>query len=432
MNAFVQLASQLINSETGGLVYHLILTFSIAGALLTCLNFWNRKAIEWRRLLLGLGLLLLLQISLFAVSALAWQRLVDPIKWLLLLERTTSIIGIIIIVWLWVFPRLSRSADTATLLVGFLVITLAILAGVWWANADPAAVLGNTWVGWGSCIVGMGIIGAGIVFLIRRKPASWEIGLSMLFVLFAGFLFQLVLTITSGDFTTAIRLAELAAYPLLLVLPQRFLVASPALASNRVPGESKNRNELLEQAVASPDLVTAYEKSVGDLASAMQAEICLLFTLTDDTKMLEVRASIDQRNSQPVSITELEAASFPLIVSAMQQGRPLRLPASSNTQDMLKLIQLLQLDTAGHLLLLPSQSAGLPALGAAFLSPLSRRNWSQQDVEIGTGLILPLARFLQQSEHMFRMNNRLITTRWCSPIRKFADIGGSRHTIEGA
>ncbi len=54
MTVFIELASQLLTSEIGSLVYYLVLVFSIAGALQTCLRFWNKDSSEMRRMVWGL------------------------------------------------------------------------------------------------------------------------------------------------------------------------------------------------------------------------------------------------------------------------------------------------------------------------------------------------------------------------------------------
>lgn len=416
MDRILQLASQLISSENGGLVYHLILTFSITGALIICLYFWNRQVVEWRRLVFGLSLLLLFQVFLISLSALAWQGLINPVKWFPLFERMVSLLGLLVVVWLWAFPRPSRSADIASIILVGLVLTVGILAGVWWSGQLTLLTLNNTWIGLGSCILGLLFLGLGIVLLFTRKPTGWEMGFGMLAILCIGYLLQFLWGRNGIGFSPAIRLAELVAYPFLLVLPQRFLVISPKLGSAKFE-DYDDGLVLMQKALKNNEIHDVFQQSAQELATAMKAEFCFLFTLSDDSRSIEIRGIKDRRQKeqkidrlpdlQSGIAIELTGSNFPLLVNSLQLNRPLRLPASSNSPDMVNLVQLFQLNGTGHLLLFPATTEGLPPLGIALLSPISQKSWSQVDVQNGGNLIQPVARFLQQSVQVKRMEYRL-------------------------
>jgi signal transduction histidine kinase len=174
---------------------------------------------------------------------------------------------------------------------------------------------------------------------------------------------------------------------------------------------------LLQKTLKNTEIDNVIQQSAQELAISMQAEICFLFTLTDDSRSIEIHGKIDRRSKEqnvdrpPDQQTEvgieLTGSNFPLLVNSIQLNRPLRLPASSNSPDMVNLIQFFQLDAAGHLLLIPAIAEGLPSLGIALLSPLSKKSWSQVDVQKVRELIQPVARFLQQSVQVKRMECRL-------------------------
>jgi len=202
----------------------------------------------------------------------------------------------------------------------------------------------------------------------------------------------------------------------LFVLPLRFLVISPTMGASKLD-EVGDGLFLLQKAIINPEISLVFQQSSQELASVMQAKICFLFTISQDSRSIEIRGITDRRSKEhkidrppdPQSgvIMELNGENFPLLVNSLQLGRALRLPASSNSPDMVNLIQFFQLDAAGHLLLLPITTEGLPPLGFALLSPLSQKSWSQIDVQTGCDLIQPVARFLQQSVQVKRMNYRL-------------------------
>ena len=74
MEIFFSQVFTLLTSETGSLAFHLVLAFSILGALQITFSHsrgeFNPVSL---RLALGLGGLLLLQLLLFVISGLGWQ-----------------------------------------------------------------------------------------------------------------------------------------------------------------------------------------------------------------------------------------------------------------------------------------------------------------------------------------------------------------------
>ena len=73
---------------------------------------------------------------------------------------------------------------------------------------------------WQLASIGWTLIGA-LILLIRR-PSGWGYGIAFLTLAFLGHIMYLWSDRTTGDFPGAVRLAYLAAYPILLTLPQRF------------------------------------------------------------------------------------------------------------------------------------------------------------------------------------------------------------------
>ncbi len=83
MGSLVDQVLALLSSDAGSLMYHLVLAFSVAGTLQISLNQSQRyRSIQIRRVMLGVGLLLVLQLALFIASGLVWQAVVDGQTWL--------------------------------------------------------------------------------------------------------------------------------------------------------------------------------------------------------------------------------------------------------------------------------------------------------------------------------------------------------------
>jgi hypothetical protein len=123
MNIFQNQILTVLTVPPGNLVYHLVVAFSIAGALFGAVNLWRSSQFpQARRAIIGLGILLGLQIIMFALSSLAWQGFVVPENFLPPLDRAVTLISLTWITWLWAFPEPVRAADAATLLLNLLAL----------------------------------------------------------------------------------------------------------------------------------------------------------------------------------------------------------------------------------------------------------------------------------------------------------------------
>ena len=104
MSAFLQQVFSLLTTNTGSLAYNLVLAFSIVAALLVAVSQMRSHpalqfALPFRRMLIGLSLLLLLRMVLFLSAGLAWTGLIDAGVVLPALERGVDLLSLLVIVW---------------------------------------------------------------------------------------------------------------------------------------------------------------------------------------------------------------------------------------------------------------------------------------------------------------------------------------------
>ena len=407
MPVFIELASQLLISEIGSLVYHLVLVLSIAGALQTCLRFWDKESPEMGRMVWGLTGLLFLRVFLFLAAGFAWQGILDPGKWLPLLERTASFISLVIIIWLWAFPRRSRAADLASILMAGLVLVLSLVAGLQWLKADPAVVYNRFWIAQWSCLIALAYLLFGILILAESKPSGWENGLAMMIVLGLGYGLQFVGLQASGNYSAAIRISEIIAYPLLLTLPHRHLASIYALKRDYLQEHQAEGLEVFRTVGSSPDLRSAFQAAARGLGKLAGADLCLLVSLSQDERLVNIAGGYDLHASLPLTPAPIERGKVPLLVNALLQKRTLRLPASSSSPDMSGLAEALRLESPGHLLVLPANPNRWEGLNVVLLSPYTRRGWTAQEINLLEFVSEPLARFLQQFDQMAALQTQL-------------------------
>jgi hypothetical protein len=147
--------------------------------------------------------------------------------------------SLVVLIWLWVFPEPVRRADYASLLLILVILVLAVFSAVWWSNQPQ----GNGFNGFLADMVWAAFNGAlalvGGIMLYARRPPGYEIGLALFALLFLGQALHLVLPLPVSDFPGVVRLAQLAAFPLLLTLPYRQLtlvIGPQAVSARRAAG----------------------------------------------------------------------------------------------------------------------------------------------------------------------------------------------------
>ncbi len=403
----------LLTTPPGNLIYHLVLAYSSAIALQGTIQLWRYSGFpQARRAIIGLASLLGLQLLLFVVSGLAWQGFINSQIILPPLDRAVTLASLACIVWIWAFPEPLRLADAGTLLLGLLSLILFILTLVFWSHRSiqtdfDASIYEKIWQ-----VASLAVILLGGMVLVRRKPNDWANGLAILIIAIIGHLATLISSLTTalpGNFPGFVRLAQLAMYPILLTLPQRFPLptlltaaeknkaekaqkegnkegsaeksekAEPAFVEKRrYSTDPKTFHALMSLAAESDPKKLGYAITRG-IAQAMLADLCFLLTLTEE-KNLIISCGYDLIREENMDGIAVDKGAVPLLANAIQRGRALRLPASSTSSDLKALGQILGLSTPGHLLSVPIVSEGHGPLGAILiLSPYSNRLWSAED-----------------------------------------------------
>jgi hypothetical protein len=233
MSQFLGQIYTLLTTPPGNLVYHIVLVFSIAGALQGAVQSLRSSNFpQARRTVIGLCVMLGLQLALFVISALTSQGLVNAQLVLPPLDRAVTLLTLVWIGWLWAFPEPVRLADAAMLLLNLLGIILLGLTLFFWIQKPSSSFnLSGYEIVWQ--VFSIAVILVGAVGLVLRKPNGWNNGLAMLILGFLGHLASLVFPM-DGNFPGFVRLAQLAMFPILLTLTQRFPVPTGACPHSKI------------------------------------------------------------------------------------------------------------------------------------------------------------------------------------------------------
>ena len=336
MNAFIQLILTQLTVPPGDLIYYIVLVFAVASALQSAFNHWRASEFpQARRAFVGLMILLGAQILIFLISGLGWQNLIDPKAVLPPMDRAFLAFGIVWITWLYAFPEPNRRADAGAILLSMFIVTGLGLSLISWQQqmANPATATASynltmddfVWQ-IGSLI--MALFGIAVLFI--RKPDGMWYGIILLFLGFLGHLGQLLIGV-EGDFSGIVRLAYMAAFPILLTLPQRFATfsaaepsvpAKPTILKQDTGGRPERRRYSTDPktfhallAVAAENNSTKMSQAITRaIAQTMLADLCFMIYLTDNNNQMVIAGGYDL-----IREDSLEGGRFPRMRSPCWQ-----------------------------------------------------------------------------------------------------------------
>ena len=413
MDTIFQQVIDLITNNPGNLIYHLVLAFSIMGALQAAMHLWqNDEFPQGRRMVIGLGLLLGTRLILIIIAAWGYMSSTDWHILLPVVDRAMMAFALILIISLWTFPEPLRTADTTSALVGLLILILFIINQVWWSVHQSESAFNERIPSIAWEIFGAFILLIGSVLLIIRRPNRSMFGLAMIGVLVLGHIGQMLFPDLTSDYPGFVRLFEMAAYPLLWALPNRFTIPSKktdqvVVASKQ--GEVRQRygtnpdtfHDILSLTTKGPPEQTC-KKITKLLAETLLADVSLLVLPPNDDGQITIQCGYDLIRETYLQPVLLASEQVPLLVSAMKHMRPLRLPASSTSKDLVSLGNNLEIDRTGHLLaaFVPPSNGENPLMGFILISPYSDRSWSGEDQDFLNKIATTLSLHFRQSDQL--------------------------------
>lgn len=409
VNSLVQMFD-LFTQPTGSVVYHLVLVFSIVSALQSAVFHLRASGFpQARRTVFGLSFLLSAQVALFILSALGSEGFINLPLFLPPVDRALTLFALVWMIWLWTFPEPSRASDAATALVSLLVAAAFALSLVAYAQTPTIPYNLTTFDSyWQIGSIAMAVFG--LFLLIVRRPNGWGNGMAIFLLAFAGHLLHLIVGRTDGDFPGAVRLAYMAAYPILMTLSQRFPApahtpttikfVAPSEERRRYSTDPKTFHALL--ALAAESNVDKVSQAITRaIAQTMLADLSFLLNLTDNNNQIQVASGYDLIREENLEGGSLNKSLIPMLTNSIQRGRPLRLPSSSTSADIKGLSDMLGLANPGHLMSVPIMMPDKEVIGGVLvLSPYSNRLWSAEDQAFLSNIAASLVPVIQRGQKM--------------------------------
>ncbi len=411
----------LFTQPTGSVIYHLVLVFSIVSALQSSIFHLRASGFpQARRTVFGLSFLLSAQIALFVLSALGNEGFINLSVFLPPVDRALTLFALVWMIWLWTFPEPSRASDVATALVSMLVAAAFALSLIAYAQT-PAIPYNQTIFESYWQIGSISIAIFGLFLLLIRRPNGWGNGMAIFLLAFAGHLLHLIFGRTTGDFPGAVRLAYMAAYPILMTLAQRFPAPAhtPTTIKPVAPSEERRRYStdpktfhalLALAAESSVDRVSAAITRA--IAQTMLADLSFLIYITDGNNQLQIASGYDLIREENLEGGSMNKNLIPMLTNSIQRGRPLRLPSSSTSADIKGLGDLLGLTNPGHLMSVPIVTPDKEAIGGILvLSPYSNRLWSAEDQAFLGNIATSLVPIIQRGQKLNALEHKSEVTK---------------------
>lgn len=445
-----QQAVALLTQPPGDLVYHLIVLFTIEAAL--GLSIVRARRSGWaqrlRAIAVAAAVLLLLRLTLMIVALLALQGIPPdvPLNTALTppLERAIDLISLGFLAWATVPLIHRRAPGLALLIVNTLaaVIVYFVLAPQWQtlsAAADrfyPGSAQETIWQTWSLALAAL----VAVIALLARSEA--RVLTSVCFALLAaGHALQLLMPTTATHAAGWVRLAQLAAHPMFVLIVWQLtqIEEAPALAQPIGPGTPAELQVdqpvwqtlgAIQNITHGDDLALALQQVAVPLAAAVRADVLAIGLGATTDRSIEL-AAIHHPGAAPLPGASFQLDRQPNVKRALERRRPIAISVNESTPELIELFGLLGSFVPGPLLIVPLLGVERPLGVALFGNPTSRREWTASEVDRAQTLTNHLALALSAAQQRQSLTAQLDEVR--SQLRVVeADANTRRQSLENA
>jgi signal transduction histidine kinase len=242
----------------------------------------------------------------------------------------------------------------------------------------------------------------------------------MIILLFIGHLAELLFQLGDNDYPGFVRVAQMAAYPMLLLLPQRSqtAVTTQTQLIKQPPQERRLYNidpQIIESFLALASAISPIETCkiiCRAVSQSILADLCLLITPPGAEGNMSILCGYDLIREIPIGGTSIESENIPHLAASIRGRKPLRQPASTTSVDLAGLCQALELPNNGSLLAPPITIPGQDApLGTVLVSLYSRREWTDDDQTYLLEINTFITQLLQHSAQVEVLETQLADSR---------------------
>jgi signal transduction histidine kinase len=414
----------LITVPPGDLVYHLVTLFAIQLVLGMAFGHWyrhRRDPAAIRMLVTGTGFVLA-RALLMLVAVLDRIGVLSPNIVLPPLERFLDFATLLLAIWTFL-PILGRHARLG---VALLLLILLGTAGVYaafaalWPQAEAQGIAYNGY--WQERVwefSALSVLGLALIASVIWREDDWGLATCLFALWSVGHALQFTAPFTDSHTAGWVRLANLAALPLLASLVYRHvLTASPATNADTAL-RMANILEAIQRIETNRDTEAALKLAASSVAHALGADtVAVGLPAPGPAKGIRIVALHPPTGAMLAHQEPMLLASrYPLLATALQTGHLQRARAPHKDPTITALYHRLGFDRPGPLLVLPlvdgSTQVGVMLAG----NPVSQQGWTMRDEQVlqavGAAITTSLANAFRResTDHSAELRKALGETR---------------------
>ena len=381
----------------------------------------------YQRTLIGLALLFVLHLGLALLAILVRLEITEASSMPFIL-RGGALLSLIVFVWLWCFPQQNKTADILSLVFGGLVSIFILMGFFWLPSIGIGLDVNRLLLDLIGGIFAVIMLVVGIIILLVRKPALWGFGIFSFSVLITGYVLHMLGLLSNYDYPIAVFIAQLAVYPLLLLLLLRITPPVGGKQSEMSEKEDLLRHIEQQQAIldrrpsfTDPKILQSIidimdevdqevicQKIVLAVARIMRADLCALLLPPDEHGELAIGCGYDLKNENMIESFTISVEDLSEITTAMNNGEVCNFRVPTDFPELEKISGSLSLETTGPVLFVSVVSSSMePISGLILLSPYSGREWTEGDEYYFNILARLMVHFLQHSREMANLKSQL-------------------------
>lgn len=406
----------LFATPQGNVIIFLVLVLFSFGAFQACAyTNGNQESVEKKRMRRGLLSLLVAQILLFLAGWLAWLGMIEEHAFLPILDRVVALFSLVVIIWLWAFPKRTPVVDRIVLIIEAVILMAGILSLMWWLRQNTEQLFNTSFLGAYAYYGGIALLLAGLILLIWKRPKSWGLGVTMLVIFLAGYLVQFIIRQPAGDYAWLVRLGEMFAFVLLLEMPRRLQTGTEETrfieGEKSIPLTIPRTSESLIQSIVSLSQEKSpqqyYLKMIHFVAHLMQAESCLLVVPPKLGAQVIVLMGYSFPDVRMIDGFTIDGQKTPVLMDGLRTGKILRIEGNKPDTEVNYLTSELELSHTGHLLTVPFRPKGSEVeMGLIVLSKPSQPVWSEEDGSLLMEISNELAAMFPQPDYVISQKDR--------------------------
>jgi signal transduction histidine kinase/GAF domain-containing protein len=420
---------ELITSQSGALVYHLVTLFAIQLILGVAVGHWQRRRDDAsaRLLVMGIGFflartILMLLAVLNSVALLSSDVVFPP------LERFLDLATLVLAVWAFLpVPGQKRRLSTPLLIVALLaaVGTYAAFATLWPGAEAQGLVYNGYWQERVWEVSTTATLVLALMASIAWRGADWGWLVCLLGLWLAGHSLQLIAPVADANSAGWVRLANLAALPLLAALVYRRALAATlpsAKASKEMTLGAVGVLKAIQRIEADGHVESALELAASSIARTVSADMVAIGLRVPGSIDLVRIMALHPATSVMLANQEatLTVSKYPLLSTALQSRRLERAIADRKVSRVSGLYYRLGFNVPGPLLVQPliarERVLGVMLVG----NPDSQREWRTDDEQILQAMAAALAAAIAgEQEREVALNQELEEAR--KQIRRMAE-----------